>query len=453
MATMTEKRPSTGWVLEWLMEAGIATALVYIVQCGFKTTPFLRSLVPVSFVIALVMLFLLLYGRGMGKGRVRIVGYVGFAIATIALAGFGLGISTEENLLVDLPGNYLIPALIYAFVPLVVYLMSRSRYLVIVLFAIGAFLGACMQFLYERDVLIALIALCVLCPALAVYKNYQQSARSVESLQSVRYTMAGGTALALGAGAAIVAVLMCVFVLAPLGLSTFDPKFFTEYRSLEELKVYGAASPSDDSDNVLTSDNLTDDVRYTTNKGENEDGEEAESPDASEGNDPQSYAGSMLGIDLNSLESAFDLFSYEDKTFLIAIPFIVLALILLAIIVKLILRRRRYAKYVKAPPREQVQGFYTFFLSRFKKLGLEKPATMTAREYSRGFSRELRPFVPASTGVTFDDLSRLYERAVYADEQLSTRSLAAFRSFYGDFYGNCRRYLGFWRYLLKFWRL
>lgn len=452
MVQTVDKRKS-GWVIEWLLEAGIACALVYIVQCGFKTTEFLRSLVPVSAVIALLLLVLLLCGRGMTMGRTRVAGFVGYAAATVALVGLGVGMSAEANPFADAPGNLFVPALIYALVPLVVYLMSRSRYLVIVLFAIGGFVGASMQFLYERDVLVALIALCVLCPTLAVYKNYQQSARSVESLQSVRYGMAGGTALALGAGAAIIAVLVCVFVLAPLGLGTLDPKFFTEYRSLEELKVYGAASPSDDSDNVLTSGNLTDEVRYTTNRGDQENGEESESPDASEGNDPQSYAGSMLGIDLDSIESAFDMFSYEDRTLLLVIPLVILALIVLAIIAKLALRRLRYARLVKAPPRAQVQGFYTFFLSRFAKLGLEKPASMTAREYGRSFSRELRPFAATSTGVTFEDLSELYERAIYADEQLSPRSLAAFRSFYGEFYGNCRRYVGFWRYLLKFWRL
>lgn len=453
MGNDSQNAPRTGWILEWLLEAGIATALVYIVQCGFKTTAFVRSLVPVSFAIALVVLFALLYGRGMRRGPVRVAGYVGAGVFALVLAGVGVGLSVEENPFADLPGNLLISALIYALVPLVVYLASRSRYLVIVLFAVGSLLGACMQFLYERDVLVALVALCVLCPALAVYRNYQQGAYSVESLQSVRYGRAALSGIALGAGAGVVAVAICALVLAPLGLPTLEPKFFTEYRSLEEIDVYGAASPSDDSDNVLTSDNLTDDVRYTTNKGDLEDGEQAQAPNPSDGQEAERFAGSMFGLDLDSTDSAFDLFSYVDRTLLFAIPLAILALVVLAILVKLLLRRRRLARYSKAPPRAQAQDFYEFFLSRLEKLGLGKPVSMTAREYGKGFSRELRPFVAGKTGVTFDDLSAVYEKATFANQELSRHELGMFRSFYKAFYGNCRRYLGFWRYTLKFWQL
>ena len=104
-------------------------------------------------------------------------------------------------------------------------------------------------------------------------------------------------------------------------------------------------------------------------------------------------------------------------------------------------------------PIEQVVEFYLFFLSRFERIGLGKPESVTALAFGANSDDSMELFEQNGGGATLEELSEEYTRCAYGNCEPTEGAIDRFDSFYRGFYKSCRKHVGLFKYLLKFFRL
>lgn len=171
-----------------------------------------------------------------------------------------------------------------------------------------------------------------------------------------------------------------------------------------------------------------------------------------EGDAPES---AQTGFDEDSPDpmlNVITLGSSDDSPWLFVAVGLLVACIAGSILGKKALRRRRFGIMCRQDGPEQVRQMYRFFLTRFDKIGLGKPASQTTREFATTSADATRCF-STERGTSFDTLTATFEAVNYGGAQPAEDELESFRDFYGNFYKGCLTILGRFRYARKFFAL
>ena len=229
-------------------------------------------------------------------------------------------------------------------------------------------------------------------------------------------------------------------------------KPFKEYFALEQVDVMGIANSTSVDNEDKTSSN-TDDTT-TPEGGEQDEGEPDETPPDNQQSQGSPTEGSMMTYTQEALEDSFEVIAYGLEwwqQFLLAL--LIVLVIVVPVVVKKLLRWRWHKNVLAKRPEEQVADFFLFFLSRLGRIGLGKPDSVTALAFARNSDASLRAFEEAAGGVTVAELSDVYTRCAYGAKDVDEQTAGRFEQFYRSFYKSCRKHVGFFRYLYKFFRL
>ncbi len=439
-------------IWDFVLVATCAVSLTYVVLRGFYVSAAIQGgLLPA--LVVLVLTFLL-FVVGSSR-RLLLPGAIAYGLLVLGgcLAAAAL---TSGSVFYDNEANYLIFFLMCALVSTLVYCMTRKRLASVVLLMVGIFTCGWIEFFYAYGDVLPSLAFLLACIACTVYKNYQLSARTATSVRGVSFpvgfAMAAGTALlAIG-----VAALVWVCVIAPLNPSALNIKLITEHRAKETVEQKGTSTEYLTPDTSMTSDQTTDASRTTDDLVRTDDGEPEPARPLSNTSvsEETESAGSFLGIDVETLEEAFD---FEGNPYLEeiarALALLLLVLVPLYFIGRRWWRRRRLAKILARPPTEQVFALFMFLTDRLARVGVEIPAGATVLEFALNNQNTLLYFNEAASTkeapVSFLALTQTYVACAYGKAEATEEEAAAFAAYYRGFWKAARKQLGNGRYFVK----
>ena len=135
---------------------------------------------------------------------------------------------------------------------------------------------------------------------------------------------------------------------------------------------------------------------------------------------------------------------------LLIVPLILL-LLLAAVLAKLYLRRRWLNKVMAQPRKQQISSFYHFYLKKFRRLKIRKAPQETPFEFGERAAAYLQAF--QTENITFSTLTDLFVKTRYGDDEAEEGEYQSYLKFHRMFYKNCRKHLGNFKYILKFFTL
>jgi hypothetical protein len=131
----------------------------------------------------------------------------------------------------------------------------------------------------------------------------------------------------------------------------------------------------------------------------------------------------------------------------IAAPAILL-LLALAILGKLVLRKRWYHGLLKKSREEAVLILYAYFLKKLKKAGYRRAKDLTLLEYAVGSNEILSRF--SVYDADFLKLTQIYQKILYGYHRISEQELDLFLDFYKEFFKNLKKEMGTLKFCLQF---
>ena len=131
----------------------------------------------------------------------------------------------------------------------------------------------------------------------------------------------------------------------------------------------------------------------------------------------------------------------------IAVASIIMMLVL-AIIIKLLLRKKWYSNLQKETKEDCAIELYNYFLKKFSKTGLGRPDGFTLLEYASGLQNNLEHF--SAGDANFLSLTQIYMSILYGCQKISEDESELFNDFYKEFYRNLKNEMGNFRYLFHF---
>lgn len=426
-------------MVDTLLCVVLTVSLVPVICSGFVLTdPWSGSMAVIAVCsIVLQLLFVLLARR-------RVTIWLGVA-AGVVIAAALFGYMRMTNPLTDeMANSTFIFVLIQVITALLVFLLSRSRPGVAVLFLIGTLICAGCHFLqypapawclYSFLAAVAVLFLHRVC-AVSLAKAELGSIPAFRRLGQTVLLCAGGMALALS---------ICLGILVPLKLPTQELKLVTQLRSMELMQVLGISSTEVILDSNLASDAPPEETEMSSESGD-EDSEAPEEYDEAQSGETPNIETIRENI-TSAFQQAASAIRYDRGTvsrlwLLLLIPAAVIGAYVLRCV-----QKKRWRKRVQTLPREDaVVNYYRFFLSRLGRVGLKKRPEHTLREFSSCFKTQLEPF--EENGVRFAQLTEIYEKILYGHHRVSQEDYDRFERFYDTFHPALRREIGTLKYYL-----
>ena len=424
---------------------GFVNCGAFFVNANLQFNPVALIALPIPFLLAL---FFAAYSRRtVIAGAVLVVALlVVGCIGAFALSGGATMFEDAE----DNPVNFVV---IMGLTTIVVFLMTRRRWLSRVFFVVAVVDICFVEFMYKQGYWYALVIALVAAGAMVVYRNYRSNLADT-SVESVSFT----SAFAVGAVYALclVGVACAVFfaLIAPLHPPAAEIKLFTRYMNYEQVEMTGVGdkSTTDDKDNTTnqTNEQLRQSGQQPKDEGEQEQEQEAQmNPLDALG------LGALSDLAQDAAKALQDLFNFLLENPVFIPPFVLLVLAVLAspYAIKKLLRKRWYDKTCAMAPSACVERFYAFFLKRFRLLKVRKADSSTLQEFAADAGGALAEFAQNEQHVGFGELTEIYSRAAYGKLEPSEQELSMYRAFYAHFYKAFVQESGRFRYMLRFFRI
>lgn len=388
-----------------------------------------------------------------------------YLVLLAVLIGGCLMLSTGESPYDDAEGNYFYLGVVIAFAATGAYLLTRTLVGSMLWFLANALVCSMVQAFYQSGELLLSAAAIALSLALVVYRNFRLG---LVQADAAKKTSQGANLLAsIGpvVGAVALALGVWALVIAPLNPGVLKITLITDYRHLPIMEVRGVANEQPQLNLEMTSKNLIDGFRYTTDdlvKGVSDTIIDARqlldqtnaggTSDAGQGDD----SGTNGGLDRDSTEQEYQAQSYTRDTPLALVIGIVLAVLAAVVVACFLLRRRRRTRRLKRmlaqEPSQQVESLYLFLLSRLERLGFAVPAGITLTEYARASAARMAT-IDDVTRVPFAELTRVYVATTCGDIAPAEEDIVPFVAYYLAFWKAARGYLGNIKYFFKSFRL
>lgn len=437
----------SGW--EYLLVALVGTSLGYLVLKGFDAGDDVVN-TPLPAVVV-VLLVLVLFGIGSSKRRV----FIGGAVLSVCLV-VSLLVSaafTEMPLTSDEPGNWLIVMLMLELCALIAYLLSRKKAGTVLLLAMTVFVCGWIQFFYTADDYLWSFAAVFSSLILVAYKNYQMSARTVSSARRVSFTAGFGMCAVVVAVAAGIGCAVWFGIVAPLNPPVLGVKLITEYRALETVLVRGTSEEYLTPNMELSSSETNSSKRTTDDLWEDEDGIDEPARPREEEATEVPEEGSFMGVDISSLQEAFDLQSNPQLVHVVVPAALLLLLAFVAYFVgRRWWRKRRLLKFQQLDPTEQVRAIYLFLMGRLGKLGYALPDGMTPLEYATHNATAFETYDKVG-GAIFANVTGAYTAVAYGERAATAADAQLLVGYYKGFWMGARKQLGNFKYFFKSFRL
>lgn len=437
-------------VVELALSVVVAAALCYTIQGGFNVSDAVHAAVWLDVLASLILQGVLLSGAFVPRYRVAsLVGYV--AIALVA-CGIAIAAAPAGNPIADVPQNPFVATALFCVVNLFVFILARRRVTCLALFGLGSFICGCTQFLYSTDMLVATAVFLMTAGMLVAFRSYVNTAREVSSVEMPLLGKASLVGALIPVIACMAAAAIAIGIIMPLDPPHAVIKLFNEYVAYEDDRVKTSVVLDENAEKTLTSSNIDESLepRTTTNMRTDGDAPRQPPPDNPPQNDKDYLSSDYSDVDLSGLIDNMQSLALNPP---IPWRFIVLcaiaAIVALLTLPRFIVHRVRLKRISSKPPGEQVALFYNFFLSRFKKLGLEKPPAASPVEYANQFRKRLAPYVGAQEAGSFDHLTALLVQKEYAGIEPDTQDLESMQWLYRMFYKRCRKELGLFNYCFR----
>ena len=427
---------------------------------------------PVPAIVSAVLLLVMYLAAWRQRGL--LVGAIATVVVVAVVIGGSLVMSGGPDPYADAYGNWFWAAVVCVAVTVAGFLLTRTLVGAGAWFVLCVFVAALVQMFFESQLLPFTLAVLFSSLSLLVFCNIRTGQTRVDS--------SSGTSNVAGLVAACAPVLVfvgvaCVAwfaVIAPLNPGVLDVKLLTEYRKENIEQVRGVGSEQMQVNTDMTSDQLVEGDRFTTDDLKvDEDAEtsidakaveESSTPAETESNDEAGgsaaqgqTAGERETLERESLEERW---SPESYTMHLAwLPFVLagLGVLVLAVVtyflVRRMLRRRRLERLLsEGGTREQVTGLYLFIMQDLGKLGFALPNGTTIIDHARN-TRTRMETIRLETRVPFDMLTGIYEKTAYGDYEPDEDEVAAFAAYYLRFWKAARKQLGSVRYFFRSFRL
>ena len=371
-------------IWDWLLCILCQIGLVFnLFACFVLDDPLCGSTLLVIAVTAVldVIFFVFAYNRaltvtGLLLGALALGAYIYYAASSDVFAdeaAHSLGISFA----------------ITVFSALAVFLLSRTRAGLIVMFIIGNFINAGAYFLRYPVRLWTYLVFVFAAFLFYLYRNYRVTISRVHSgsvklagfiLQAFIVCL---LAFSLGAGA-------YQGIIKPLDPPTRELKLISQLRRMDLFKVLGITTMREMFDpDLLTKEELQD-LIYTNELNEEGEVEKEAEEDPSQQQEAEDIPGEIIENVGSYLTRLVYMLFHEYLWVWIAV--LAAAAVCAAFVIRY-LRRRSWRMRVEAlSPENQVVNYYRYFLSRFGRLGYKKPAHYTLYEYSDSIEHEASAF-------------------------------------------------------------
>jgi hypothetical protein len=435
---------------EFVLVALCACALAYTLLDGFYVSPALQAS-PLPAVVVCVCV-LLLFAVCAKRGRMLLGGALYAALCVVALIAAAAA-TPSGQFFEDTESNYFIFVMVLILTATLSFLLTRNRAGIGIYFALGAVLAGLIQLFYERNEVLLTCIFVFAALALLVYKNYQQG-MSQAAVQAQAHFVPGILVAALTTLLACAVGLVVWFgVISPLSPSAAEIKLITEYRALETVQVKGLSSEYQTPNLDTTSDDTNQDSRTTDYVSESLDGTQIPATGNAQ-SDPNNgqVEGTFEGLNLDSLQDAFDLQSNPQNWPLLLIFIIPIILIVGYFVLRRAWRTQRLNQMRALGPDGQFEQMYLYLLGKFGRLGMRVPHGQTMLEFAKSVESTIYPFENAS-GVKFADLAQSYTKLAYGIKPVSEQDISNIEAFYKSFWRAARKYLGNVKYFFTSFRL
>jgi hypothetical protein len=424
-------------VLEILLSSVVAAALSRVVQGGFFVPDTLHANYLEIFAICLISQ-VILFGEVVLSRRKWVTRGLYAALSVVAI-GVAVATATTLNPVQDTTENYFVAVVIFVVVNVLVFALGRRHTTTIMLFAVSGFLVGYIQLNYASCMTGTSLILVVSALAMTGLRSWRDVDAAAVSSKGTSTSLSVVSALAFPVGACALGCLLVFGVIMPLNPPYLTVELQTEYLAYPEEYVKTAVSPEEDPDNVQESNNVDEnrDPETTSDEWQDPDAQmEIAAQSQSNRNDSQMDDDPVggQGITALALNTQFP--------WLLLVVALVIVVVMLLWGVPYVVRRRRLDKIKALSPDEQVDALYQFFIERFKRLGLERPANLSAVDYANLYRARIAPFAGSQEAGSFDHLTALYVAHRYAGEQVGEGDLDALYYLYDAFYDNARRELG-----------
>jgi hypothetical protein len=449
---------------DFLLVLMVSVALTFTVSYGFYSAAAYRGDVPFIAVASLPLLVILFAGSWSKRALIP------SALGVVVLAGTIIGISVaatpaDVGVFVDggyhdVEDNYVAFGFLLAVVPVVVYLLSRRMVGLVVLLFFAVLACGSIQFLYrewtaDQAGLFASVTVLLGIAVMFVYQCYKQSVYQAKRIKSTAFAGAFAFSVLIGVACVLVGVAVYFGIIANLGLSTPEIKPFERYVAHPELVVSGTIDEFDQRDEELTSDDLSESERDSS--------QDAEGGNRSDSSDSSGEAQGSPRGGLAQLLSAFDVRNWDPEYNPIGYLILQWSAIVLLVFIPLVLivclllwryrRTLRLKRLEKEPYPYRVWYLYGFLLERLGRLKMPKPDYLTPLEFALGARRAMLPFAQGTGDVDFVVVTNVYQRVCYGGCDVGKTDYDCLVTYYRAFFKNARRHVGGLKWLWKFWRI
>lgn len=441
-----------GW--EWVLLTVASIALTYEVLTGFEFGALLMTSPWPAIGCAIIVGALFLIGfsrRAVAVGAVLLTLAFGVVLAAAAGAQLAVGDAAED---VPTRVNWLVAAVVVALCGVVPYLLARTRAGALVLVALTVAVSGVVEFMWGADHLWVLpIAAIGAVFVLLFFKNYQVAAREAMSARTVSFS--AGMAFSLGA-VLLAGALGCALwfgVIAPLNPPTVPFRPLQEVRALPIIPARGTSEVYLTPNLDMTSDETNELFRTTDDLRLDPNGIDWPARPQEEEAPQEAESGGVTGIDLDSLEEAFDL-AARPQTIMPVMPVIALVVAAMALyfVSRRLWRARRLARFRALGPTGQVQAVYRFLIDRLGRVGYGLPEGMTPWEYAAHNAASLEAF-DRRAGGTFQEVTDSYVAVFYGGCEATAEQVALCERYYRGLWKGTRDRLGALKYFFRSFRL
>ena len=344
------------------------------------------------------------------------------------------------------PDAYALYLLLTLLASALVFLLSRKRAGAVVLSVTGVLVIGAVTFLQYGSFDYCLLLFLFSSGCLVLFRNHRLR---VMSGSNGKRRQSGFAAITGCICIAAVLLSMCTYfvVIRPVSPPTRELKLVTRLMTLPILEQLGlsshiflldpdrAAAP-DDEDSMLSDEEAP---------SGNEDADRTPPPEEAQEREENVFLSQGVA---ESFASAVRYFigDYRWLAFPIAFVLIIAAFVLL----KKLHRRQRLKFFSNSGKKGQVTGIYNYLMEKLPLAGLPPVGCDTAFEYcARVEPRMDRIF---QSGL-FTKLTEIFCRTLYGKYEPSDDEYAMFVRCYNDFPADCRRNVGLWRFVIRFFKL
>lgn len=432
------------YVWEYLMCVAAASTLLLNTAQGFYIPDRLADhIMPAVAACAVLMLFFFLGGCSrVSLVLVPVITGVLAVLCFLFLRARGVDIVDEEGSATA----FYIYWFAFAVICIAVYLCSRFRIGIVILFLVGCCVSAILQFLEFRVFPWAGMAFAGSCVLLFLLRQFRAQALN-SSTANPDFFRFFRSVLPVVLAAALVSCGVFFALIRPLDPPTVELKFLERYLAFHIIEHTGISDHYQIEDENEYTDQKDDTLDNTENidEGDTPIGQDRDTPE--EDKKPDGDDARPPG------QTELSAVRYVLTPFYMILLWIILILLVLVLppVLHIWLRRRRMRTMAAMEPAAQIRALYRFYLKKFRRLGWNKRPGETPLEFAARGGDALERYLSGTCGL--ERLTNAFVETRYGGGAPTDAVCAECRAIYGLFLKNCRKQMGAARYLLKFYVL